>query len=105
MAPKEMSKETQRRRQSYTAEYRSEVVARCKQSGNSAASVAKELGIPASSVYLWLEQANQGQKASATITFDEQRELETLRRENKRLTKDCEILRCAVGHFAKRSMS
>jgi hypothetical protein len=39
-------------------------------------------------------------KQSGALTVpgvDEQRELELLRRENKRLAKDCEILRCAVA--------
>jgi transposase len=105
MAPKKMSTEVKRKRKAYTPEYRSEVVARCKQPGNSASSVAKELGIPASSVYLWLAQANPGEAGRSSFGFDEQRELEELRRDNKRLSKDCEILRCAVAHFAKRSMS
>ena len=105
MALKEMSKATKRKRQTYTAEYRAEVVARCKLPGNSVTSVAKELGIPASSIYLWQGQDNATTQGKTALTFDEQRELELLRNENKRLSKDCEILRCAVAHFAKRSMS
>ena len=103
-----MAKEIKRERKNYPAEFRAQVVARCKEPGISAASVANDLGIPSSSVYAWMASAkleSEGPAKAMSTTNDEKREREHLRRGNERLAKDCEILRCAVAHFAKRSMS
>jgi transposase-like protein len=97
MATKKMAKKPKPERKRYPAEFRAQVLARCKEPGCSAASVANDLGLPVSSIYAWMAAAKKQSGALTVPGVDEQRELELLRRENKRLAKDCEILRCAVA--------
>jgi transposase len=107
MTMEKMSKATKGKRKTYTAEYQAEVVKICMTSGKSASAVARELGISVASVCSWVAQAKNGGTPSEQrpLSTNERAELEALRRENKKLAKDCEILRCATLHFAKRSMS
>ena len=102
-----MSKTPKGKRKTYTPEYQAEVVKLCTTSGKSASAIARELGISVASVCSWVAQAkSEGMQGEPRpLSRDERAELEALRRENKKLAKDCEVLRCATLHFAKRSMS
>ena len=92
-------------RRNYTDEYKAAAVERLYEPGATQGSVAKELGITGTQLKTWrLEieafgsaEAKRRQKADAA-------ELARLRKENKRLTEDVEILHKASAFFATRAV-
>lgn len=71
----------------------------CLVDGRAAQEVARELGIPAASIRVWLSRAGvQADQCAVMVptSVAERAELEELRRENQRLRLDREILRRAL---------
>lgn len=69
--------------------------------------VAQQLGISTSCLEGWVRQAriDQGKlPVSAGLTSDEIRELAALRRENKRLKEELEIVKRAAALFARENV-
>lgn len=102
----EMSKK-KRKRRLFTDEYRAEVVRLCQQPGKTAHGVAKELGLTPSSVMGWVKQAtvDAGGGSVGPLTTSERDELSALRRENRMLKQEREILKRAAAFFAKEGTS
>jgi transposase len=73
--------------------------------GRTAAQVARDLGLADSLVHAWLRQAtvDEGQGPPGALTTAEKAELSQLRRENKILRMEREILKRAATFFAKES--
>ena len=93
---------TKRPRRSFTKEFKAEVVELVRQPGNSAASVARDLDLTETAVREWVRQAERDAGTrSDGLTSSEREELAQLRRENRRLREDVEILRRATAFFAK----
>jgi transposase len=90
-----------RRRRSFTKEFEAEVVALVRQPGNSAASVARDLDLTETAVRAWVKQADIDDGHREGLTTSEREELAALRRENRRLAQDVEILKRATAFFAK----
>lgn len=67
--------------------------------------VAKELGLTETSLRLWVKQAdiNAGRGHFGALTTEERAELVRLRRENKVLQMEREVLNMATVFFAKES--
>ncbi len=86
----------------YSPEFRAEAVRLVKTSGKPMTQVAKELGIPESSLAGWLKAAEQAEQKDA-LTENEREELKRLRRENERLQQEREFLKKAAAFFAKES--
>src|SRR2546427_9045689 len=86
-----------RPRRSFTKEFKSEVVALVRQPGNSAASVARDLDLTETAVRAWVKQADIDDGHREGLTTGEREELAQLRRENRRLTQDVEILKRATA--------
>ena len=65
--------------------------------------VARDLGIGRESLTRWIRQAeiDAGQGPEGALTSEEKDELRRLRRENKRLRMEREILKKAAAFFAK----
>ncbi|OIQ85857.1 transposase [mine drainage metagenome] len=66
--------------------------------------VASQVGVSHSCLQAWIRQAkiDQGQlPASAGLTTEELRELAVLRRENKRLKEELDIVKRAAALFAR----
>jgi transposase len=97
---KVMTKKTRRR---YTAEFKAAAVARLDEPGETLSSVAQALGVAATQVKTWrLEQQAAGSaEAVARRNKVEAVELQQLRRDNKRLQEENEILRKASAFFAR----
>jgi transposase len=93
-----------RPKRQFTAEFKREVV-QLVLSGKTAAEVARDLDLTASSVSLWVRQAriDRGQGPAGELTSDDKAELARLRRENKALRMEREILKKAAAFFAKES--
>jgi transposase-like protein len=66
--------------------------------------VAKQLGIAESGLRRWLDQdaVNGGRKPG--LTTDERKELAELRRKNRRLEMENEILKRAAAYFAQENV-
>jgi len=101
-----MSKKRKRRK--FTDEYKAEVVRLCQQPGKTPNGVALELGLTPSAVMTWAKQATVdagGGGGSGALTTTERDELAALRKENKQLRQEREILKRATAFFAKEGSS
>ena len=84
----------------YPAEFRAEAVRLVREHGRTIAAVARELGMSQESLRLWLHRAELEQKGE-TLSESEKEELRRLRKENRVLAEEREILKKAAAFFAK----
>ena len=87
----------------YPEEFRREAVELYRNSERSRAEVAKSLGISDGSLAAWVK-AIEATEAPGVLDADERAELARLRRENKDLRMDREILRKAAAYFARETL-
>jgi transposase len=91
-----------RRRRSFTAEFKAEIVELCQRGDRSVGQVAKDFDLTETAVREWVKQAERDAgTGDGGLTSDERRELAELRRENRRLKEDVDILKRATAFFAK----
>ena len=94
-----MTKQTRRR---FSPEYKEQSVARLSEAGATHSSVAAELGITPTQLKTWrLQLEAAGSVAAMATQKAEADELAQLRRDNKRLTEEVEVLRKASAFFAQ----
>ena len=87
----------------YTPEFRRQMVDLVR-SGRSAGSLSKEFGPTAWSISLWVRQDKRDAgKGDGGLTTAEREELSRLRRENRKLKEEREILSKAAAWFATES--
>jgi len=88
-----------RRRRSFTPEFKAEIVERCQQGNRSIGQVAKDFDLTGTVVREGVKQAERdtGTRQDGGLTGAERQELAELRRENRRLREDVEILRRATA--------
>src|SRR5215831_16587385 len=98
MRPENMSTKKRKRRK-FTAEYKAEVVRLCQQPGKTPNGVAIELGLTPSAVMGWVKQAtvDAGGGGVGALTTSEREELAALRKENRQLRQEREILKRATA--------
>ena len=90
----------------YPPEFRAEAIRLARTSGKSHAEIARELGMTTETLRQWLKQAELDEgKRSDGLTTDEQEELRRLRRENRILREEREILKKAAAFFAQETGS
>ena len=83
-------------------EYKEQSVARLSEPGATHSSVAAELGVTPTQLKTWrLELEAAGSAAATAAQKAEAAELVQLRRDNKRLTEEVEVLRKASAFFAQ----
>lgn len=85
----------------YPDEFKRDVVAVARTSGLSQEQIARDFGISTHSVQRWLKQADIDDGVVEGTTTAEQDELTALRRRNRVLEQEVEILRRATAYFAK----
>ena len=92
-----------RKRRKFTPEFRAEVVALCQAGDRSIGQVAKDLDLTETAVREWVKraEAEAGRGRPGELTGAEREELARLRRENKQLRLEREILKAAATFFAK----
>jgi transposase len=92
-----------RRRRSFTPEFKAEIVELCQRGDRSVGQVAKDFDLTETAVREWVKQAGRdaGTRDDGGLTSDARRELSELRRENRRLREDVEVLKRATAFFAK----
>ncbi len=107
MSPSRSEKKSSGTRRRFASEYEAEVVRLCQQTGKTAYAVATELGLSPSSVTRWVRQAqidaSGGGEGPRTTT--EREESAALRRENRTLRQERDILRKATALFAREGLS
>jgi transposase len=81
-------------------------VALVRRSGRSINEVAADLGVSGESLRKWVQRAriDAGEGPLGALTTEEREELRQLRRENKTLQMEREILRKAAAFFAKEAL-
>ncbi|GAA1578473.1 hypothetical protein GCM10009827_120140 [Dactylosporangium maewongense] len=91
-----------RARRAFTAEFKAEIVEVCRRGDRSMRQVAKDFDLTETAVRDWVRQADldAGTRTDG-LTSTERDELARLRRENRRLAEDVEILKRATAFFAK----
>jgi transposase len=89
-----------RRRRSFTREYKAEVVELCRTSGRSVGAVARDLGLTETAVRRWVAQAEIDAGRRDGLTTAEREELTRLRKENRVLREERDILKRATVFFA-----
>jgi transposase len=85
----------------FPLEFRRDVVAVARKSDRSIASVAKDFGISESCLQRWLKLADVEDGTVPGVTREESAELRELRRRNRALEQENEILRRAAAYFAQ----
>jgi transposase-like protein len=92
-----------RKRRQFTDEFKAEAVRLVRESDKSAGQIARDLDLTESALRRWVEQAaiEAGHGPPGALTRAEREELVQLRRENKQLRMEREILKKATAFFAK----
>jgi len=96
-----MERSKRRDRRSYTPEFKAEIVDRCRAGDRSISEVARDFDLTESAVRRWVAQAEIDAGERAGLSTEEREELSRLRRENKRLQADVDLLERATAFFAK----
>ncbi|TVZ38666.1 transposase [Alteromonadaceae bacterium 2753L.S.0a.02] len=91
---------TKQTRKCYPREFKEEAVALITEQGYSATRAAEAVGVTASLLYKWKE-AFEAEKSGDALSIDEREELKRLRKENRELKMEKEILKKASAFFAK----
>jgi len=91
-----------RPRRAFTSEFKAEIVELCQRGDRSVGQVARDFDLTETAVREWVKQAERdsGQRADG-LTSDERAELALLRKDNRRLREDVDILKRATAFFAK----
>jgi transposase len=86
----------------YPPEFRAEAVRLARTSGKPRSAIARDLGMTSETLRLWVKQADlDAGKRTDGLSSDELEELRRLRRENRVLREEREILRKAAAFFAR----
>jgi len=93
---------TKRHRRKFTDEFKAETVKLIRTSGRSIGSVARELNIGETVARRWVQRA-EALGSADSLGSDERTELQRLRKENRELRMEKEILAKATAFFAKES--
>jgi transposase len=92
-----------RTRPPYSAEFRQEAVRLLRSGGRSPRQLAAELGTSDQTLRNWLRQAQIDEGERDGLSSEERAELVRLRRENRVLQQEKEILKRAAAFFARES--
>ena len=91
-----------RTRRRFTAEFKAEAVKRLLEGGRGLSEIATELGLSPGQLSAWRnEHLAAGSAEALALRKVEQAEVQRLRRENKRLEEEVEILKKAAAFFAR----
>jgi transposase len=94
-----------RTRPPYPEQFRREAVELVKTSGRPSSEIAKDLGVTEQSLRNWVKQADVDAGRAHGLSSEEKEELRRLRRENRILREEREILKKAAAFFATETVS
>jgi len=90
----------------YAREFRVEAVRLVQESGKPLATIAKDLGVSEPTLRFWRKQADlDSGRRSDGLTTEERDEVRRLRRENRILREERDILKKAAAFFVKETRS
>jgi transposase-like protein len=103
VATRKSSKKQCRTRRNFTSEFKADVVRLCREGGENPKDVSERLDLTESAVRKWIKQAKVDAVGGTTevLSSVEREELQQLRRDNKRLQMERDILKKAATFFAK----
>jgi transposase len=92
-----------RKRRSFTTEFKTEAVRLVREGTKSLPQVAQDLDLTESALRLWVQKADEaeGKTAPGALNPAEREELVRLRRENRQLLMERDLLKKAAAFFAK----
>ena len=85
----------------YPPEFRREALELLRLSGKPVSQIAKDLDVSEQTLYVWRRQAEVDAGKREGLTTEEREELRALRKENRTLKMEKEILKKAAVFFAK----
>ena len=88
----------------FPLEFRRDVVALARKGESSLRQIAKDFGISESCLHRWLQQADIDDGVKPGLTTSESAELRELKKRNRTLEMENEILRRAAAFFARESL-
>jgi transposase len=92
--------------QPYPPEFRAEAIRLVRTSGKPRSEIARDLGLTSETLRLWVKQADlDAGKRQDGLTTEEREELRRLRKENRILREEREILVKAAAFFARETTS
>jgi transposase len=90
-----------RERRAFTDQYKADVVALCRTSGKTIGQVCRDLGLTETAVRRWVAQSHVEGGRRDGLTTAERQELAQLRRENRALRDERDLLKRAAAFFAR----
>jgi transposase len=91
-----------RTRRNFTDDFKAGAVRLVLEQGKTVAAAARDLGLTESSLRNWVEQARADRSQGKTgLTTEERAELARLRKENRELRMERDVLKKAAAFFAK----
>jgi len=94
-----------RTRPPYPSEFKAEAVKLARSSEKPLSELARDLGVSTATLHNWLKQQHIDTGKRHGLTTDEREELRRLRKENKVLKEEREVLRKATAFFAREEKS
>jgi transposase len=100
----EQSKKQKRARRQFTDEFKAGAVGLVLDEGKTKAQVARDLDLPPSALSRWVEHARADRSKGRTgLTTAEREEMAQLRKENRELRMERDLLKKAAAFFARES--
>jgi transposase len=96
-----MERSKPRARRSFTPEFKADIVEACQRGDRTLGQVCRDFDLTETAVRAWVRQAETDAGERPGLTSDERAELSVLRRENRRLQQDIDVLKRATIFFAK----
>ena len=97
-----VGKKRSRPRRAFTPEFKAEIVELCQRGDRTVGQVVRDFDLAETAVRQWVKQAElDAGTRSDGLSSDERAELSRLRRENRRLQEDVDILKRATAFFAR----
>jgi transposase len=96
-----MDAKERRPRRRFSAEFKAEVVELVRSSGKTVGAVAREMDLTETAVREWVRQADIDAGRRDGLTTAEREELSQLRKENRILREERDILKRATAFFAR----
>lgn len=101
-----MSTMERRRRRTFSPEFKDQAVRLVRESGKTIVQAAEEIGVARTALGQWVKQAeiDEGKGPEGAMTTSERQELAQLRRENRTLRMERDLLKKWAAFFAKETL-
>lgn len=90
-----------RKRRTFSEAFKAEAVRLVRDEGKTVAAAARALDLAESALRLWVRDAEREARRTGALSNVERKELEQLRRDNRTLRMERDILKKAAAFFAK----